>query len=161
MYRLDRIDKIKKIAESTVNSTVAPEVGQTVKLDSDPRYEGKNVNILSDPGFRDSPVVIVKDQYFDKDSFPGFSLTIHDELLRIIFIKNGWGPYYNYTGDVGLGYYLDNFLGQPAVILGKVGDYNAQANVAKAKIPNAAVYVIENNTDLNRIAGFKRLIKKY
>lgn len=154
-----RIGKIKKISESTVDSAVAPAVGGTVRLDADPKYKDKTARILSDPEYRDSPIITVKDEYFDKNSFPGMSIGIHDELLRMTFIMKGWGPYYDYTGDVGFGYYLNDFLGQPTVILVNHGDYASQTNIVKANVPNAAVYVIANDTDLNRLA--KRLIRKY
>lgn len=142
---------VKKSAE--VEAPIDVEVGESIELDADPKYQGLDMNQLSLPGHRDGAVLVDGNENVVRWGLNGEA---HADLLE---------KYYNIAQDnndlrldiddyVVPGVYLKDFLGHETVILYNDNVADVESIIINEK-PGARVYVDDWDGGIQRIARLK------
>jgi hypothetical protein len=136
----------------------SPEIGEKVKLTDDERYIDDNANKLSLVSERDAPIVIMKGKVYYGES----NVVNHYELWLKALKDNDLVPGDHVDdSELGVAYYVNNFLGAPSVFIYEDQNRNNQVQLIKEDRPDVSVYVVSGsgNDILTRVASRLKNIK--
>lgn len=142
---------IRKIA--LVESPVDVEIGDSVELSNDPRYDGSDMDALSLPSNRDGAVLVDAKENTVRWGLNGET---HADLLEKYYGISQDNTDLNLDIDdyVVSGVYLKSFLGHETVILYSDNVSNVESIILNNK-PGVRVYVDEWDGEIQRLARKK------